>query len=342
MKYPDRIISPENDTLDKQNLRPASLLEFIGQTALKDNLNVFVNAAKTRNQHLDHVLLYGPPGLGKTTLAEIIAKEMGSNLKVTSGPVITKPGDLAAILTNLKEKDILFIDEIHRLTISAEEVLYSAMEDFNLDIIIGEGPVAKNIRIELPKFTLVGATTRYGLLSNPLRDRFSIVFRLSFYSHQELQQVVMRTAKVLKTDITKEAALLLAQRSRGTPRIANSLLKRICDFLITSNKSIIDEELANYSLSKLGIDNNGFDELDIKYLQSIADFYNGGPVGIDTLSAVLSENKGTVEDVIEPYLIKMGYIIKTPKGRVITDKTWKYLNKSPKLEAKNDITSKLL
>lgn len=321
----ERLVSPLNQALENSTLRPRSLNEFIGQSSLKENLEVFIKAAKTRGEHLDHVLFYGPPGLGKTTLSEIIAFEMGSNLKITSGPVITKPGDLAAILTNLKEKDILFIDEIHRLSIAAEEVLYSAMEDFKLDIIIGEGPVARNIRIDLPKFTLVGATTRYGLLSNPLRDRFSIVLRLAFYSDKELEEVITRTAKILKVSISKEGAKEVAKRCRGTPRIANSLLKRMCDFLVTSEKSAIDEELANFALSRLGVDNNGFDELDRKYLKAIAEFYKGGPVGIETLAAVLSENKGTVEDVIEPYLLKKGFVIKTPKGRSITEKTWNYL-----------------
>lgn len=324
-KDSDRLVSPLNNSLENNSLRPRTLEEFIGQSSLKENLSVFIKAAKTRNQHLDHVLFYGPPGLGKTTLSEIMANEMESNLKITSGPVITKPGDLAAILTNLKEKDILFIDEIHRLSIAAEEVLYSAMEDFKLDIIIGEGTAARNIRIDLPKFTLVGATTRYGLLSNPLRDRFSIVLRLSFYTNTELEEVIKRTARILNVNISKEGSKMLSQRCRGTPRIANSMLKRVCDFLITSDKSIIDEELADYALTKLGVDKSGLDELDRKYINAIAEFYKGGPVGIETLAAMLSENKGTLEDVIEPYLLKMGFLVKTSKGRCITDKAKVYL-----------------
>ncbi|MGV3279053.1 Holliday junction branch migration DNA helicase RuvB [Rickettsiales bacterium LUAb2] len=329
-KVSERIISAENTEFDNNRIRPVSLNDFIGQKQLKDNLEVFIAAAKKREQHLDHVLLYGPPGLGKTTLAEIIANEIGSNLKIASGPTITKAGDLAAILTNLEAKDVLFIDEIHRMNISVEEVLYSAMEDFKLDIMIGEGPSARSIRIDLPNFTLVGATTRYGLISNPLRDRFSIVFRLAFYDDLELQKIITRSAKILKANITEDGAKEIAKRSRGTPRIANSLLKRMCDFLIVSDREVIDETLANFALQKLGVDINGFDELDRKYLEAIALLYKGGPVGIDTLAAVLSENKGTIEDVVEPYLLKKGFVIKTPKGRAITEATWKYLGMLPK------------
>lgn len=306
-------------------IRPLKLRDFIGQESIKDNLAIFLEAAKARAQSLDHTLFYGPPGLGKTTLAEIIAREMDSNIKVTSGPVITKPGDLAAILTGLKENDVLFIDEIHRLGIAAEEVLYSAMEDFKLDIILGEGPTANNIRLDIPRFTLVGATTRQGLLSNPLRDRFGIMLRLNFYTTEELSLIVKRSASILGTKVTPEACSAIAKRCRGTPRVANNLLRRIRDFLVTSNKDILDSDLVQFALEKLGIDEIGLDLIDRKYLQTLADFYGGGPVGIETLAAVLAESKGTIEDVVEPYLLKEGLIIKTPRGRCLTNASWEHL-----------------
>jgi Holliday junction DNA helicase RuvB len=287
---------------------------------------VFISAAKTRKQTLDHTLFYGPPGLGKTTLANIISSEMGVNFRSTSGPVLSKGADLAAILTNLQENDVLFIDEIHRMTISVEEMLYSAMEDFSLDIIIGEGPAARTVKISLPKFTLVGATTRLGLLSNPLRDRFGIPLRLSFYSVDELVSVISRASKILDLKINELGSREIARRSRGTPRIALRLLRRVSDFAIVDNVEIIDEELADKALNLLEVDQEGLDSNDYRYLRFIADNYNGGPVGIDTIGAGLSEQRDSIEDTIEPYLIQIGFLQRTPRGRVLTDKAAKYLS----------------
>lgn len=315
----------EGDNLEN-TLRPTHLSDFIGQTAIKDNLKVFIESAKIRNDTLDHTLFYGPPGLGKTTLSQIIAHEMGVGFKGTSGPIITKAGDLAAILTNLQPNDVLFIDEIHRLHTAVEEVLYSAMEDFKLDIIIGEGPAARTIKIDLPKFTLIGATTRLGLLSNPLRDRFGIPLKLNFYTHEELQQIVERDCKLLNTKISKEGSLEIARRSRGTPRIAIRLLKRVRDFAIVAKKEEIDLEIVKLGLERLHVDSIGLDSSDLKYLHFIIENYNGGPVGIDTISSGLSEEKDSIEDTIEPFLIQQGFINKTPRGRIITQKAYRHLN----------------
>jgi Holliday junction DNA helicase RuvB len=315
----------ESDTNTENILRPSFLNDFIGQGELKDNLIVFINSAKIRGESLDHTLFYGPPGLGKTTLSHIIASEMGVNFKSTSGPILSKAGDLAAILTNLQQNDVLFIDEIHRLHTAVEEVLYSAMEDFKLDIIIGEGPAARIIKIDLPRFTLIGATTRLGLLSNPLRDRFGIPLKLNFYDYNELLQIIKRDCILLKTAISDDGAYEIARRSRGTPRIAIRLLKRIRDFSVVAKKSEIDKEIVDLALSRLNVDNIGLDGSDLKYLNFIIKNYEGGPVGIDTISAGLSEEKDSIEDTIEPYLIQCGFINKTTRGRVITKVAYDHL-----------------
>ena len=317
-KNPD--LSPEALQNEKVEniLRPTFLKDFLGQNKIKENLQIFLNAAKKRNDTLDHTLFYGPPGLGKTTLSQIIAHEMGVGFKGTSGPVISKSGDLAAILTNLQEGDVFFIDEIHRLNSSVEEVLYSAMEDYKLDIIIGEGPAARAIKIDLPKFTLVGATTRLGLLSNPLRDRFGIPLKLNFYEIDELKQIVIRDANILGIKISNDGALEIARRSRGTPRIAIRLLKRVRDFASDANSLEIDQKLANTSLTRLEIDGLGLDSSDRNYIKFISDNYQGGPVGIETICAGLSEERDAIEDTIESYLIQKGFVQRTPRGRVLT------------------------
>ena len=314
----------EGDSLEN-TLRPLHLNDFIGQHEIKENLKVFIESAKIRQETLDHTLFYGPPGLGKTTLSQIIAHEMGVGFKGTSGPIISKAGDLAAILTNLQPNDILFIDEIHRLHTSVEEVLYSAMEDYKLDIIIGEGPAARTIKIDLPKFTLVGATTRLGLLSNPLRDRFGIPLKLNFYSYDELQKIVERDCSILNITISKEGSYEIARRSRGTPRIAIRLLKRVRDFAIVAKKQEIDLEIVKLALKRLNVDEIGLDSSDIRYLRFIIENYNGGPVGIDTISAGLSEERDSIEDTIEPFLIQQGFINKTPRGRIATQNAYKHL-----------------
>jgi Holliday junction DNA helicase RuvB len=327
---PARITSPERTSEDADAaLRPKSLDEFVGQQSARENLRVFVNAAKSRGEPLDHVLFFGPPGLGKTTLAAILAREMGVGFRATSGPVIAKSGDLAALLTNLEDGDVLFIDEIHRLQPAVEEVLYPAMEDRALDLMIGEGPSARSVRIDLPRFTLVGATTRQGLLTTPLRDRFGIPIRLNFYSVGELEQVVRRASRLLGVDLTEDGAHEIARRSRGTPRVAGRLLRRVRDFAHAVGAQSIDEEVADKALDRLEIDALGLDAMDRRYLTMIADIYGGGPVGIETLAAGLSEPRDTIEDVIEPYLIQLGIIARTARGRCLNGRGWTHLGLTP-------------
>ncbi len=310
-------------------LRPKSLTEFIGQQAARENLRVFIEAARQRGDALDHVLFFGPPGLGKTTLAQIVAKEMGVGFRATSGPVIAKSGDLAALLTNLDEGDVLFVDEIHRLNPAVEEVLYPAMEDRALDLMIGEGPSARSVRIDLPRFTLVGATTRQGLLTTPLRDRFGIPVRLQFYTVDELELVVRRAARLLDLGITSDGAIEIARRSRGTPRIAGRLLRRVRDFANVAGVEAVDAKAADAALSRLEVDQLGLDLMDRRYLMMIADIYRGGPVGVETLAAGLSEPRDTIEEVIEPYLIQLGLIARTARGRCLNGPGWKHLGLNP-------------
>ena len=317
----------ENENVLENHLRPQYLSEYIGQEKAKEILKVYIEAAKKRKEALDHVLLYAPPGLGKTTLAGIIANEMGSNIKITSGPAIEKPGDMAAILNSLSENDVLFVDEIHRLSRQVEEVLYPAMEDFEIDIMIGKGATARSIRLDLPKFTLVGATTRVGLLTAPLRDRFGVVHKLDFYTTNELVQVLERSANVLDVTLEKEGALELARRSRGTPRLANRLLKRVRDFAQVRYDSVITKEVAEYALDLLEVDRLGLDKGDRAILETIADKFGGGPVGLDTIAAALGEDSGTIEDVYEPYLIQNGLIERTPRGRAITRLAYEHLHR---------------
>jgi len=321
-----RIVEVEKVSFDEayeKSLRPRNLDEYIGQEQIKKNLKVFIKAAKKRGESLDHILFFGPPGLGKTTLANIIANEMGSNLKTISAPMLEKSGDLAAILTNLEDGDILFIDEIHRLKASIEEVLYSAMEDFRLDIVIGSGPAAQTIKLDVAKFTLIGATTRAGMLSNPLRDRFGMSFRLNFYNHEELSTIVKLASKKLNKDIDSDASFEIAKRSRGTPRIALRLLKRVRDFAEIEDENIITHKTTKYALDELGINEHGFDELDIKFLSLLAEAKK--PLGLSTIAAALSEDEGTIEEVIEPFLIANGFVEKTPKGRIATRKAYEIL-----------------
>ncbi len=323
-----RIISTETLDIEEErseySLRPKYLNEYIGQRKVKDNLRIFIEAAKKRNEPLDHLLLYGPPGLGKTTLSTIVANEMGVNIKITSGPAIEKPGELAAILNNLSDNDILFIDEIHRLSTQVEEVLYPAMEDYAIDVVIGKGAGARSIRLDLPKFTLIGATTRVGMLSAPLRDRFGMVDKLEFYSHEDLKEIVVRSAGVLSVDIDDEGALEIARRSRGTPRLANRLLKRCRDYAEVCHDGFITQDIAKSALDKFQVDSMGLDVNDRNILMTMIEKFSGGPVGLDTLAAAVGEDPGTIEDVYEPYFIMNGFINRTPRGRVVTDLCYRH------------------
>jgi len=342
MIEPDRFIDPspsdsEEETLEHA-LRPKKLDEYVGQEKIREQLEIFIDAAKKRNEALDHVLLFGPPGLGKTTLANIIAKEMGVNLRQTSGPVLEKTGDLAALLSNLEENDVLFIDEIHRLSPVIEEILYPAMEDYRLDIMIGEGPSARSVKLELPPFTLIGATTRAGMLTNPLRDRFGIVSRLEFYSRQELTKIVIRSAGLLEVEIDKEGANEIANRSRGTPRIANRLLRRVRDFSEVKSEGKINKLIADDALKMLDVDLIGLDLMDRSFLLAIIEKFSGGPVGLDNIAAAIGEEKETIEDVIEPYLIQQGYLMRSPRGRLATPKTYEHFGLK---HSENDLNDEL-
>lgn len=334
----ERILAPKELSEDniQRSLRPKTFNEYIGQEDLKEKMNIFIKAAKMRNEAMDHILLYGPPGLGKTTLAGVIATEMGVNLKITTGPVLEKAGDLAAILTSLEENDILFIDEIHRLNTSVEEILYPAMEDGELDILIGKGPAARSIRIELPKFTLIGATTRAGQLSTPLRDRFGVTHRMEYYKLEELKEIIRRGTNILNVKYDEDGIEEIARRSRGTPRIANRLLKRARDYALVTGNGVLDKESVNGILKLLGVDENGLDELDRNILKSIITVYNGGPVGIETLSLLLGEDKRTIEEVYEPYLVKIGFIKRTQRGRVVTEHGYRHLGLEKAVSGKED------
>ncbi len=326
MATPRRLVSGEKREEDfDASLRPQALADFVGQAAARDNLSVFIEAAKHRREALDHVLFVGPPGLGKTTLAQIVARELGVNFRSTSGPVIAKAGDLAALLTNLEDRDVLFIDEIHRLNPAVEEILYPAMEDYQLDLIIGEGPAARSVKIDLAKFTLVAATTRLGLLTTPLRDRFGIPIRLNFYTVEELEFIVRRGARLMGLAITEEGANEIARRSRGTPRIAGRLLRRVRDFAVVAGKASIDRDIADKALIRLEVDRAGLDQLDRRYLDVIAISFNGGPVGIETIAAALSEPRDAIEEIVEPYLIQQGFVQRTPRGRMLTQAAFRHM-----------------
>lgn len=340
----DRDISPARLVEDEleATLRPRLLDDFIGQDKLKENLKVFIQAAKARGEALDHVLFYGPPGLGKTTMANIIANELGSHVKGTSGPVIEKAGDLAAMLTNLEERDVFFIDEIHRLSPVVEEIMYPAMEDYNIDILIGQGPSARSVKIELPRFTLIGATTRAGLLTSPLRDRFGVILRFDFYKPSELKTIITRSASILGVEITADGAGEISGRSRGTPRVANRLLRRVRDFAQVRAGGVITKEVASGALDMLEIDSKGFDKMDRRILLTIIDKYAGGPVGIDALAAALHEERDAIEDLYEPYLIQEGYMMRTPRGRVATELAYRHLGRTPGRGSNGDAQERLL
>ncbi|MEN6317637.1 MAG: Holliday junction branch migration DNA helicase RuvB [Syntrophaceae bacterium] len=331
METNNPLISPaiiDGESGYEYSLRPKRLDEYIGQEKIKNNLSIFIEAAKRRSDALDHVLLYGPPGLGKTTLAYIMSREMGVDIKVTSGPVIERPGDLAAILTNLHDQDILFIDEIHRLSHVVEEILYPAMEDYHIDILIGQGPSARSMKLEIPRFTLIGATTRAGLLTSPLRDRFGMSFRLDFYTTEELSVIIKRSAKILSIDIDSEGAAEMAMRSRGTPRIANRLLRRVRDFAQVKGDGFIDKEVAIVALEMFEVDHKGFDNMDRKILLTLIDKFNGGPVGIDNLSSAIGEERTTIEDIYEPYLVQEGYLQRTARGRIATKIAYEHFGRA--------------
>ncbi len=328
---PDRMISPDRAQGDtgEASMRPQTLDDFVGQNLVRENLRVFIEAARSRNEPLDHTIFFGPPGLGKTTLAQIVARELGVSFRATSGPVIARAGDLAAILTNLQARDVLFIDEIHRLSPVVEEILYPAMEDFQLDLIIGEGPAARSIRIDLPPFTLVGATTRTGLITTPLRERFGIPLRVDFYEVADLERIVRRGAGVLGCPLTADGAAEIACRSRGTPRVAGRLLRRVRDFAAVEGVASIDAKLADAALNRLEVDRSGLDAMDRRYLKCIAESYGGGPVGVETMAAALSEQRDTIEEVIEPFLIQQGFLMRTPRGRMLAERAYRHLGLTP-------------